>query len=198
MDLTTYMPVFAWVGIITIYLVIASLVGGMVYKVSKRSGNTKGDSQFLGTLGGMFFPVTIVIGIGGTWVRALIKVSPGYDEEDNTSRDTYYQPMIQELKDELSELKEERKKEVVKETKVIKTPKFKVGDLVTGVSGNPGNYKHLYEGCLCRVLSINEKGSMELILVNHTDYDAHKDSFGKIFKAPSRNFKLKTTTKKNK
>lgn len=76
---------------------------------------------------------------------------------------------------------------------------FKVGDLITGVKGNPDGYQHLYEGCVCRVLSIDEKGSMQLLLIGHKDKEAHADCFGKVYKGPSRNFKLlKAASKKRK
>lgn len=75
--------------------------------------------------------------------------------------------------------------------------KFSVGDLITGIKENPGNYKHLNEGCVCKVLSIDEKGSMSVVLIDHKDFQKHTDVIGKVFKAPSRNF-MKYPTKTTK
>lgn len=78
-------------------------------------------------------------------------------------------------------------------------PSFKVGDLITGIRGNPDNYTHLNEGCVCRILSIDERGRMQLVLVDHKDFEEHMDVIGKRFKAPARNFvKVKVTKTKKK
>lgn len=66
--------------------------------------------------------------------------------------------------------------------------KFKPGDLITGVRGNPDDYNHLDEGCVCRVLSIDDKGRMKVVLANHKNFEEQKDWFGNTFKAPARNF----------
>lgn len=67
---------------------------------------------------------------------------------------------------------------------------FKVGDLITAKRGNPGDYKHLNEGCVCRVKTIDSEGRMTVMLVDHKDFDEQVDSIGKEFKAPARNFVL--------
>jgi len=77
-------------------------------------------------------------------------------------------------------------------------PEFKVGDIITGVSGNPDGYEHLYEGCVCRVLSINNKGIMKLLLLDHKDKQAQEAYIGDTFTAPSRNFVLIRQKKKAK
>lgn len=77
----------------------------------------------------------------------------------------------------------------VQATPVTPLP-FKVGDRVTGIPGNPGNYDVLYEGCVCRVLSIDAKGSMKLILMQHKDWAAHSNRIGNTYTAPARNFVL--------
>jgi hypothetical protein len=65
---------------------------------------------------------------------------------------------------------------------------FRVGDFVTGVRGNPGGYTHLTEGSKSKVLSIDDRGQMSLLLLDHKDYLNHRDAIGKTFKGPSRNF----------
>jgi len=82
---------------------------------------------------------------------------------------------------------------------------FKVGDVVTGIvpqTDNEGkniSYKHLYQGCECRVLSIKNNGSMKVILIGHKDKEAHRSAIGETFTAPARNFTLvKKPAKKRK
>lgn len=79
---------------------------------------------------------------------------------------------------------------------VASKPPFKVGDIITGIvpqtniEGGVISYKHLYQGCKCRVLSIRESGSMRVVLVDHKDKEAHRTVIGDTFTVPARNFTL--------
>ena len=168
----------AWFGAIFIYLIIGFLISLFIKDVIyKRKWNElDNDEQGTVILGGIFWPVAIIFGFC-LWLLKIIIL-----------------PFIAATKEDIERLEAKIDKiEVPKEVqgrsqKLIK--KFKIGDLVTGIKGNPDNYEHLYEGCVCRVISIDEKGIMKLILINHKDKEAHKDKIGKIFTAPSRNFVL--------
>ncbi len=87
----------------------------------------------------------------------------------------------------------------------VDAPKFKAGDVITGIvpqtnqDGSNMSYKHLYQGCKCRVLSIRSNGSMQVILIDHKDKAAHADYIGKTFTVPARNFtKVKRPARKRK
>ncbi len=74
--------------------------------------------------------------------------------------------------------------------------KLKAGDLITASSnqtdrdGEPANYKHLGQGCVCKVKSNDANGNMQVILIDHKDRAAHEEKLYTEFKAPARNFKL--------
>lgn len=178
--------IFAGIGVITLYLLIATVVGRMVYKAVDGSDS---DKQFGAIMGGIFFPVTIILGLIVLWIKAICNVKLEAEPEVDVP---YYESAIEDLRDEINLVRvdcnstKEVPKKVVKSTK----PSLKVGDVITGVSGNPDRYEVLYEGCKCRVLSINDEGSMRVILLDHSDKDAHKANIGRTFKAPSRNFVL--------
>lgn len=90
------------------------------------------------------------------------------------------------------------KKAKIKSALMI-TPKieeFKAGDLVTGIKGNPGNFQHLYEGCVCRVIDPNySKDKIELVLIDHKDFEAQKEYIGTIY-YPQKRFMTKIDKKR--
>jgi len=111
-------------------------------------------------------------------------------------------PFIAAEKRDLREMEDRINKKIIINTPINKnkkpSTKFVVGDLITGVKGNPDGYKHLNEGSVCRVLSIDDKGKMSVVLVDHAKFVEHTEQIGKIFKAPARNFVKYTAAKKAK
>lgn len=153
------------------------LLGLLAYQIFKQFD---GDLD-MNLVGAAFWPISLIAVII-YWIGRAIAL-PFIAA---TKRD------VKEVKDDLSakinaiNIPTRRTETKANRTKTIN--KLKVGDLITGVKGNPGGYKHLYEGCICRVLSIDEKGQMNVMLIGHKDKEAHKDVIGKEFNAPARNF----------
>ena len=180
----------AVIGSIVVYVGLGFLFAN-IYKCIIGKGN-KSLSQltederavYLFTL--ILWPIMILMGIIW-WIIKLITM-----------------PFWVASKEELKETEERiidsiALKEVLEKAKTEKPVRaegtFLPGDLVVGVSGNPDGYKHLNEGCVCRVVECDEKGRMQLILVDHKDFINHKEQVGKTFKGPARNFTLyKDTT----
>jgi len=154
---------FSYAGMLSLYLVILGLTARGIYSSLKNW--SKDDKIFLSILGGIFWPITIPSGILSYWIYSILNIPLGNNfggeeyEEDNG--DTPNQRKVR--------------------------PKFKVGNLITGVSGNPGNYQRLYEGCVCRVLEVRNN-DIKVILVDHKDKEAHK--IGTVHTVPAKNFKL--------
>jgi hypothetical protein len=180
--------ILAWTGGISLYLVAIGFSGSIIYKFTK--------SMELAIIGGVFWPITIpfgvAIGICVKYVESVIhscKIEKGNEEQVEPSVNV----------DEINK----RLERVESTTKLIEKKEndsFKVGDLVT-VKGYPDGYKHLYEGCKCRVVG-NEGKSLKVILLDHVDYKAQKFFIGKEFKVPPRNLslikKVKSTKKSSK
>ena len=172
--------ILAWIGGISIYVAAGGLTGSLVYKALKKKSD-ESSAVVLAALMGIFWPIAVPFGfiIGSVYrlVAGLVFAGSGKDLsvtsscEDNKKEDS---------NDDEEDDEEEEEDEC----------KFKVGDLITGVSGNPGNYNHLYEGCVCRVLEI-DGNEMKVILIDHKDKEAHKDNIGETFEeADPENFKL--------
>jgi hypothetical protein len=110
-------------------------------------------------------------------------------------------PFIAATKKDLRDTEERLTKKIIINNPIVRnqipSTKFVVGDLIAGIKGNPDNYKHLDEGSISKVLTIDERGRMTIVLVDHKDFMKHKDQIGKVFKAPARNF-IKYTTQKKK
>lgn len=167
---------FATVGAVSLYLVIATIVSMGIYSSCKNT--YRSDRIALAVIGGFLFPISIPVIILIYWIYAIVSI-----------------PFDQKFEDE-----NETKKVVSKSQEKDIKPLFKVGDVITGVPGNPGRYKCLYEGCSCRVLTIDNKDDMEVILIDHQDKEAHLDRIGERFEdADPKYFKLvKSTTSKKK
>jgi hypothetical protein len=176
----------AWIGGIALYLLVAlifSLIAcGAYYK--RRFGDLTSNEQSSVVILSILWPITL-IGLVGYWIVSLIIL-----------------PFVAAKKNDLVRLENNLTRKISEIAVIRSTParvdvefsapirKFRVGDLITGIPGNPDGYKHLYEGCVCRVLSINDKGIMTLLLVDHKDKEAQKAYIGQTFTAPSRNFVL--------
>ncbi len=168
---------FAVIGKIVIFLGLYSLIAFIASQLilailGKRYSELDSDKQTIVILGAIFWPVAIVVGLIWWLVEALAL------------------PFTAARKRELCELKTELVEKIEEISNPTPEPvtKFKVGTLITGVRGNPDNYNHLDEGCVCRVVSIDEEGRMKVVLVDHKDFNGHNDVIGKVFKAPARNF----------
>ena len=182
----------ALMGGLSLYIVVATIVGRFVYS---RTKGWEDDGRYAAAIFcGLLFPMSVPIIILVIWGWSIISVPFGeFGKEQTTNVGD-----SQELNAVKNRVRNLEKDKPVSQTPKPKT-KFKVGDLITGVQGNPDGYKHLYEGCVCRVLKTNENKAMSVVLVDHIDFNAHMDCIGDIFKAPPRNFTLiqpKTVKKK--
>lgn len=168
-----------------VYVLIGFATGAVLTLIYGKETfcDLREDQKTSVVLAGIFFPIAWIVGILYWAVNIVILPFTAATKED-----------LKELEASLAE-KIEAKKLVVQKPKESK-PKFKTEDIITGNPGNPDGYKHLYEGCKCRVLSIDDKGSMNVILLDHKDKEAHKKQIGKVFKAPARNFVLLKSKRK--
>ncbi len=182
----------AFMGGLSLYAVIATIVGRSVYS---RTNGWEEDTRFAAAIFcGLLFPISVPLIILIIWIWSIVNVPLGNDNEVQTTNIGSSQE-LNVVKSRLKNLEET--KDVIKPP-VPKT-KFKAGDLITGVKGNPDGYKHLYEGCVCRVLKTKGNKAMDVMLVDHDDFNAHRNEIGETFKAPPRNFTLiptKTVKKK--
>lgn len=169
--------IFALMGMLSLYMVIATLVGKGIY--SKMKNCSREDKIIISTLGGIFFPITIPLIILVAWVSAMVNIPLPKENEEKS---------IKESPNGYSKPKKEKE---------INT-KFKVGDLVTGKKGNPGNYQIFYEGCVCRVLEVDaDDEDMKIKLVDHIDKEANLKHLGRVTDVLWKDFTL-IKTKKNK
>lgn len=188
--------IFATIGVIVAYFAIGALIGSIVNALMRnKSGD---DKDLLVILSVVFWPVAIVMGIVYAIARLLAL------------------PFIVATKEDLSDTEDRLNRRIDDECSTCvdvandldiftsKVP-FKVDDIITGIvpqtdaDGSNMSYNILYRGCRCRVLSINERGSMKVILVSHKDKEAHADRIGETFTVPARNFTLvKKVAKKRK
>lgn len=174
MEGSLFIPLLTLMGGISLYLVIATVVGKAVYS---RTKGWDEDNQFLAALlcGGLF-PISVPIIFLALWIFTIVQIPLGMDQEEEEEEAT-------------TSPKENGNESKTKENpKPVKT-KFKVGDLVTGVKGNPGGYEKFYEGCVCRVLEKDEK-DIKLKLVGHIDKEANEESFGRVNWFPQEHFTL--------
>ena len=178
---------FAVLGGIFLYALIG-LVIGLVVRQFLRDGQLDDDEVLLVVLSVIFWPIAIVVGIFyviGAWVTAPLWAASRSDlrrTEDRLSRKIDNE-CIGRIG--LSNI-----------VAVSSKPSFKVGDIITGIvpqtdsDGENISYKHLYQGCRCRILRIDEDDSMKVILIGHKDKEAHGSYIGETFTAPARNFTL--------
>ena len=135
----------------------------------------------------------------------IVTIEKYYDDRtiklEESNINNWTEEMFETLED-----KEERDK---KESSIINSflegtrvkqktrTKFKVGDLITGLKGNPGEYEKLTDRSICRVLEIDEEGDMKVLLLGHKDAEEFEEYMGNIYEAPAENFvSLKIATAK--
>jgi len=166
MEGNLFVHLLTWMGGLSLYLVIATLVGRAVYS---RTKSWESDARFAAAIfcGGLF-PLSIPIIILTVWILTIVQIPLGMDQKEEETT--------------INSRENEDKSKTI-------TTKFKVGDLVTGVKGNPGGYIKFYEGCVCRVLNISEN-EIRLKLVGHIDQEANKEALGKVSWVPQEHFTL--------
>ena len=181
--------ILAIMGIISIYIVVGRRVGLSIYK-SMKSDDEDGRIA-AAIIGGIFWPIAVPIGIAVDWIVQIVsiptRVEGNNQESDANNGNQELRDMTERVRT-LESSREDSSSESEPETEP--RAKFKVGDLITGVSGNPGNYNHLHEGCVCRVIGVESGKAMNVVLVDHMDFNAHREQIGKRFKAPQRYFTL--------
>ena len=172
-EFTQFLAIIGFIVIaIAIYLGIFAIVREVILAIKgkRMSELSRREKEEVNLFAG-FWPVTIIIGIIYIPLKWIIL------------------PFTAAEKKDLNNMEQRLSKKIVLNSVTPKiTTKFKVGDLIKGVKGNPDNYEHLNEGCLCKVLSIDEEGRMKVVLVDHKKFSEHKDYIGNTFKAPARNF----------
>jgi hypothetical protein len=176
----------AIIGIIVVYTALAvafTYLFAIIYSKGKSFNESNDNVKSMSIISGIFFPIAIPLvviiyilyGIG-TIIYNICNCATKQDLLELESR----------LNTKMNCVK---KCDNFKEKIIVNPLKpFKVGDLITGKKGNPDEYKHLNEGSICRVKSIDDNGSMKLILVDHKDFSKHSEVIGNEFKAPARNF----------
>ena len=169
-----FISLLTLMGGISLYLVIATIVGKAVYS---RTKNWDEDERLFGAIfcAGLF-PISVPIIILVIWIFTIIQIPLGMDQEEEEEETT------------TSPKENGNESKTIEKPKPVKT-KFKVGDLVTGVKGNPGGYEKFYEGCVCRVLEKDED-EINLKLVGHIDKEANEESFGRVSWLPQEHFTL--------
>ncbi len=168
---------FAAIGKVVVFLAIYTLFAIFIRGIAllicgKKYSELDSGKKDLVNLATVLWPLAIVIGLV-YWLAEAIAL-----------------PFTAARRRELRELETSLVERIEDTCNPAPEPitKFKVGELITGVRGNPDNYNHLNEGCVCKVVSIDEQGRMKVVLVDHKDFDEHNDVIGKVFKAPERNF----------
>lgn len=185
----------ATVGGVVIYAVIGAFIGWIVYQLVR--GCDEDSRAILIALGMVFWPIAIVmilIYMVAWWIAMPLLAATRSELRDTEER----------LSDRIDSLSSSAGSDSKVEYSYYGAT-FKVGDIITGVvpqtdyNGNNISYDHLYQGCKCRVLSIDDDDSMKVILIDHKDRSAHESVIGKTFTAPARNFTLvKKSYKKRK
>ncbi len=176
--------IFSIIGKAVVFLALYALVALFINQIilaiyGKKFKDLDDDNRTLVVLGTIFWPLAIVFGLIYWLVEALAL------------------PFTAARRRELRESEERLSERIEARCPPVPEPvtKFKVGQLITGIRGNPDNYNHLNEGCVCRVKEIDEAGRMKVVLVDHKDFAGHTEVIGKVFKAPARNFvKYKKST----
>ena len=138
-----FVNILASMGGASLYIVIATIVGRGIYAAGKRRWNE--DSRFAAAIvGGALFPVSVPIGICIFWVWSIISIPFKNGEDQDTDVEECVQT-VENIEGRVSDLEIDKESTPFKPEPKPKA-KFKAGDLITGVKGNPAGYKHLYEG----------------------------------------------------
>lgn len=162
-----------FVVFLAIYTLLSLIIRGLILSIyDKKYSELNNDKKTLVNLATVFWPIAIIVMVVWWLIEAILLPFTAARKRD-----------LRELRTELVERIDETCNPQAQEL-----TKFKVGELITGIRGNPDNYNHLNEGCVCRVTSIDERGRMKVVLVDHKDFSEHVDVIGKVFKAPERNF----------
>jgi len=182
----------AIIGGVFIYLLFGYLVA-MIFKELFRDEFDRDELTGMMILCIALWPFVIILGlfyVVGCWITVPIWAASRRD--------------VREVEYRLSNKIEEKCSATIDLSDDVEVvAAFKVGDIVTGripqtnKYGQNISYDHLYQGCKCRVLSIDRNNSMKVILIDHKDRNAHGDAIGSTFVVPARNFtKVKVSHKK--
>ena len=193
----------AFFGVIFLYGIVGVVFSLLVNELMKGSDGRQSDKETVVILAGIFWPVTIVALLVWIIAKVINNLLFGATIFDLRRTEGTLRQEIREVSASCAPCNSlayssdgyEAQLDIwnVEEQAPIAQP-FKVGDLVTGrvpqtdKDGNIISYEHLYTGCKCRVLSIDDRGVMSLLLLAHKDGVAHKEEIGKTFNAPARNF----------
>lgn len=162
--------ILAWIGLMFLYSLMAFIVF-LLLKEIKFFKKEKDLTLFLAGIFPIAIPSLLLLAIG--YIIALWIIFP----------------FIGATKKDLQETEDRLMVEIHPTKNVKKTTNFKVGDLITGVKGNPDGYKYLTEKSVCKVRSIDSNGNMRVILVDHKDPNKSNKLYEE-FRAPARNFVL--------
>ena len=185
----------AIIGGIIVYAFIGFLVGTLVRELTKNSREmSEEDKKALAIFAAVLWPLAIVVLILLPILYWFLFPLIGATRQDVRNSEERLSEKIESTCTPVAPV--ETSEDLFGEGPV--EPPFIPGDIITGVQGNPDGYKVLYGGCFCRVLSINDKGSMKLLLLDHLDRDAHQEKIGNTYTAPARNFVLIKDKKKAK
>lgn len=176
----------AYVGAICLYF-FTCFIFWSIFKEYKDEVFNSDDSQVI--VASIFWPIVLLIGVI-YWIGKIVIMPLVAATKADLER------VENELSSKIEEISRNSSKAVSSESKKDTSP-FKVGDRVTGIKGNPDNYVHLNEGSISKVKSINEKGIMKLVLLDHKDFNEHAHKIGEVFTAPARNFVRYSENKKS-
>ena len=181
LEISGIIIILAWIGGTCVYVSGGGLTGTSAYKLMKNKTNEDVAVVFA-VLAGILWPIVIPVGfVIGAAVRLMEGlVYSGGGKETNEPEDKISnkaQEIIDSSDEDDDEDEEEDDEDEEEEEPVCP---FKVGDLVTGVEGNPEGNTHLYEGCVLRVVETNED-EFDGILVDHIDKEAHQSCLGDRF-----------------
>lgn len=164
---------------------IYSLIGILAFTIAKKEFNV--DDDFTLALMGVIWPFVLAGGLiylVGYWIIMwLIFPFIGATKQDLSRAE-------RRLLDKIETQYVVPNRSIQRANRNVTVPivssKFKVGDYVTGVKGNPEGYQHINEGCVCRISKVLDNLRYEVILLDHYDFNNQKQYLGRTFTVPER------------
>ena len=186
LELSGLVLFLAWIGAISIYVSGGGFTGTFVYKALKGKIDD-GSDVVMAALAGIFWPIVVPLGFAVGIVMRLVEGWVYAGGNINLSKElgsSDYEEPSESNGNSVDDDEEDEDWEDEEDE-----PKFKPGDLVTGVKGNPAEYECYYEGCKCRVLECDSE-EFRSVLVDHVDKEAHKNRIGEVEDHDSEYFEL--------